>query len=182
MTKQIIKKLNKKSALIIVLVLALISVFAYTQLRSSNEPTVLQTADGGTVNLDPPTAEEKQAGDSQKQKNEQQSAPQTGQKSVKPVITSAGQFDNPQYGQVIEVRTLVTGVYESGGMCTATFKLGQAVVTKQVEALQDATTTRCDVVIIPRSEFPSAGEWELTVSYASASYSGQSDATKVSVQ
>lgn len=159
---------------------------AYLQTRKDNlDPKT--TSDSGYVNLAPPTQEEEAAGDEQKQKNEteQTKDPQpstSGQKQVKPIISSAGQFNSVQYGNAIEVRTLITGVYESQGNCTAIFKLGSSVIERSTEAIQDATTTRCDVVVIPRADFPSSGNWELVVKYTSPTSSGESDITRVEVK
>lgn len=172
---------NKKYLVLAIIAVAATLVVLVILSRDESRDLTSNISKSG-LNLSGPTDEEKQAGDVQKQKQEQEPSTRSASNEAKPVITSAGQYDNPQYGKVIEVRALVTGVYESGGKCTATLKLGQAIVTRAVEALQDATTTRCDVVIIPRVEFPTAGEWELVVSYSSAAYSGKSDVTQVKVQ
>jgi hypothetical protein len=138
------------------------------------------------IDLSPPTEEEKQQAEDNKRRLEQEAREQSqgnsNTKPAKPVITSAGQYDSAQYGTTIEVRALVTGVYETGGFCTATFSMSGQKLERKVEALQDATTTRCDAVIIPRVDFPAAGTWDLVVSYSSAAYKGVSDPMKVDVK
>lgn len=177
---------HKKYYLALVLLAALLvagGVLAYSRMRNGVNDDNSQK----TVNLDPPTEEERQAADDQKQQSEEQvkkeqQEPTGGDNEVTPVITSAGQFDDPQYGNRIEVRTFINGVYESGGTCTATFTQGSHKIERQVEAIQGATTTTCDVVAIPRSEFPSAGTWNLVVRYTSPTSSGSSEVTPVEVK
>jgi hypothetical protein len=182
-------KMTKKTLLLTTLAVILLAgtgTFAYTRYFKEETPEQIQTADGGFANLDPPTESEQKAGDEQKQKNESQQnqteSQSSGNRSVKPVVTSAGQFDNAQYDSAIEVRTLVTGIYEAGGKCTAEFTQGSHKITRSVEGIQDATTTRCDLVLVPRNEFPTDGNWELTVTYTSSLANGKSDVSRIEIK
>lgn len=165
------KKSMKKPLIITVVVLLLAggAFGLYTLLTKDSEGARTSTTQPPSpfgVNYDPPSEEEQEAGDKQKEKiveSESNKPPS----SATVVIIDAGQYD----GQV-EVRSFVSNVIQSG-TCTVTFTKGNAVVTRQVEATKDATTTLCSNVSIPRSEFDSSGTWKLTVNYASSAISGQ---------
>jgi predicted nucleic acid-binding Zn-ribbon protein len=138
------------------------------------------------VNLSPPTKEENRAADQQKEKSEEQQkqtdTPRSGLKQVTPIITNAGQYDDPQYGNRVEVRSFVPGIYEEGRYCKVALTKGSSTIVKNVDAIKDATTTRCDVAAVPRSEFPSAGTWSVVVSYASPTAEGRSEIKQVEVK
>ena len=128
------------------------------------------TKPGGTVNMDPPTEEEKQAGDQQKQENvdkENQPAPTTANVNI---------VDASQYNDLIEVRAYVSNVIEASGNCVITLEQAGKQVTKTVVARADAKTTQCTTIDIPRNEIPSAGTWNVTVNY-NGSISGQAKTT-----
>jgi cell division protein FtsN len=186
------KNKNKTKLIAVVGISALLvtgaAIGLYQKFGNNTASVDTTTADSESkIDLSPPTEEEKQQAEDNKRRLEQEAREQSqsnnnNTKPAKPVITSAGQYDSAQYGTTIEVRTLVTGVYETGGECTATFTMGSQKLERRVEALQDATTTRCDAVIIPRADFPAAGTWDLVVSYSSAAYKGVSDPAKVEVK
>ncbi len=134
------------------------------------------------VDLSPPTEEEKQAteqhkADLLKQEEARNQAPPAGGRTVTPIITNSGYYDNQ-----VEVSSFVPGIYEDGGVCTATFTQGASKVVKQSKGLKDATTTRCTNFAIPRSDFPSSGNWTLVLSYASPAAHGASAAQTVEVK
>lgn len=177
---------NRIVLLVVVLLLSAASVYYFGFRRDdpANKPTDSTSQNSGEIlNLNPPTESEKMSDDDKK--SDQITQTENGQaslKSAKPVITSAGQFDNVQYGSAIEIRTLISGVYESGGKCTATLTNGTNSISKTVDAIQDVSTTICDVVTIPRDEFVTAGTWSLVVKYSSTKYSGESDITTLEVK
>lgn len=119
-----------------------------------------------------PTEDEERAGDEQKQRiDEEAPAPQPdpgndNKQDVRVVITDAS-----QYGDEIEVRAYVPDSYEEGA-CTVVFTKGEHKVEKTVKAFVDSSYTICPRVTVPRSEFPAAGAWSVTVAYSSAKYSG----------
>ena len=178
------------SAVTVVLLLAgSVAAFNYSNSRWSNRAT--DGVDAGTVtnkpgtqklNLDPPTeAEKKQVEDNKdllaRQMTERQTPQAEGKKNITPQIIDAG-----QYGQAIEVRALIPDVYEASGTCTATFKQGSTSLTRTVAAIQGASTTSCTPLVVQRSDFSTAGKWTVTVSYASTSTQGVSDAKIFSIQ
>ncbi|HTE22518.1 MAG TPA: hypothetical protein VK674_05765 [Candidatus Limnocylindria bacterium] len=174
----------KKPILIILAAVLLVSggVFAYRAYgRDSGRD---DWVDG--VNYGPPTEEEKASGDKQKEttdaEEEQQNAPEPPdqndpqKKAVTVIITDADQYD-----AIIEVRSFISDHYQDG-TCTITIKKGSQTVTKKTPAYRDASTTICTNPLIKRSEFPSAGDWQVTVAYASKDAAGTSDAQTIKIK
>lgn len=159
----------------------LVGTFLFVRSRNHTStvpsPATKTLADGSTVNLAPPTEEDKKAVDQHKEDLSNSSTPPASNtQNVTPIISSSGQF-----GDAIEVRGFVPGIFEDGGTCKANFTLNAASISKQSAAVKDATVTRCTNFSIPRSEF-SAGTWTLTLEYASAAHQGSSETTKVEVK
>lgn len=117
------------------------------------------TADG--VNYGPPTKQEQEAGDIKKQQivDENKEIPDVNNATL--VITDAEQYDNE-----IEVRAFVSNVIKDGD-CNIKFTSGENEINKQVPAYEDASTTPCIALSIPRNEFPVAGTWQVEVTYTS---------------
>jgi hypothetical protein len=137
----------------------------------------------GEVNYNPPTAEEKQQADDNKQAvsdriNEEAKAPTSSKKTVTVTITAADQVPT---GDEIEVYSYVNGVTEDSGTCTAEFVKGSTKITKTSSGLQDATTTICSAIRFPSTEL-SAGTWAVTVAYQSAKAEGKSAVTNMVVK
>jgi hypothetical protein len=172
-------------AAVVLLIAAFGGVFAYNRHSASTTTpnTVEPKPTQSTTNLDPPTDEDKQAVDDQKQAivDSQEHAtpppPPGSKKDVTPTIVDAS-----QYGDQVEVRSYVSGIIESGGTCTATFTKGSQTVTKTAAGVADATTTRCSIIDVSRSEFASAGSWSIAVTYDSAAAHGSSPAKTFEVQ
>lgn len=150
-------------------------------LNSTQSPST-NTAPGN-INFNPPTEEEKEAGNQQKEASTDSpattptdsptakdpvSAPSKG--AVKPIIASAGAGD---------VRGYVPNITENGGTCTATFTGGGQTVTKTspTPAFADAQRTICPP--IDYSGTAVAAGWNVTLTYKSASSEGISDASPV---
>lgn len=133
----------------------------------------------GEVNYNPPTEEEQQAADEQKEaitKEQEQPSnpttptnPQTGtKKAVKPVVTRSGGG---------EVAGFIPGIVENGGTCTATFTSGSNTVTKTSQGFANASTTNCTPISYAGSGV-TAG-WSVTLTYSSNTSEGTSDASAV---
>ena len=121
-----------------------------------------------TINYNKPTQQETQTSDSQKQVNvdrqKTDSQPVTASATADLRLTDAAQYVN-----TIEVRAFVTNVYESGS-CVAVFtRAGQPTITTTSTAFKDASTTQCGANDTDRSKFSVAGDWQLTLTYTSAS-------------
>jgi hypothetical protein len=139
------------------------------------------------INYDPPTQEDMQRVDDNKQKIVEAEAntpkPSTGPtqpaatpQSTKPIITYAG-----QYGQEVEVGAYIN-VFEENGNCTATFTKGSLVVTKSVKSVRGASSTDCPVMSADASEFSQKGTWTVKVNYRSPSTTGVSDPRQVEIK
>ncbi len=100
-----------------------------------------------------------------------------GKKAVKPVITYAEQRNDQ-----VEVGGYVTGVVEDFGICKAVFQKGAEAMTSQVEAARGANSMDCPVMGAPANEFQQKGTWSVTVSYSSATASGDSDSRQLEIK
>ncbi len=87
-------------------------------------------------------------------------------KSVKPTVTEATRTS---------VRAYVSGIFEEGGTCTATFTKGSETLTKTSAGFGNASYTQCTPINFD-SSFLSAGKWSVALTYSSASSEGVSDA------
>lgn len=186
MTK--IKKYNKKAIIIGLVALLLVAGVTFILLKQRNnksETTPAISAQQETINLEPPTAEDKQSVDENKQRiiNEQEKAanqptpPAGSTKTVTPIIAFA-----EQSGSVVEVSSYVNGIFEDGGKCTARFIKNALSITKEVTATKEGRSVFCPLFSIPASEFAEKGMWSVTVSYSSPSASGSSEAKAVEVR
>ncbi len=172
---------HKKLALLLAIVLLSGAAYALIVLKNHN------TAVTGKVNYGPPTAQEKKAGDTVKddviarQKQEQEAQQQSednasANKKASVIITDANQYDN-----TVEVRAFIPDYYQNG-TCTITFKKDSYTVAKTTPAYKDATTTICTNPLISRTEFATAGTWQLTVAYTAQGASGQSEVKNVMIK
>lgn len=130
------------------------------------------------VKLAPATKEEKKESEDNKdriiaqQKDSQtQQAPPAGtqsttngKKQVSVVISSVDSNMLSAY---------VTGVFEEGGTCTATFTQANTVVTRTSSGFENVSYTQCAPI---SPNLPSGGSWSVVVSYSSASAQGTSPA------
>lgn len=175
---------NPKKRFLIIFVVLLAgagSVFAYSRgvNRTNSDPHPPEE----TVNYTPPDSEEKQAGDKQKETNvadeeKQAEKPQDTTPALSPKKVSVVITDASQYGSIIEVRSFVSDYYQDG-TCTLTFSKGGITFSKQTPAYKDISTTICTNPTINRSEFSSAGDWQVTVSYLSKNKDAQGSKTQV---
>ena len=174
---------NKNNTKIILIVVASLLVvmgvsFAYRTYDMSRNDNWI---DG--VNYDPPTEEERAAGDKQKEKVDKEEQRQNSQngdstekKTTNVIITDAGQYDD-----IIEVRSFIPDHYQDG-TCTIAFRKGGQTITKGTPAYRDASTTICTNPLIKRSEFPSAGDWQVSVSYDSKDAKGTSETQTITIE
>jgi len=169
-------KNNKRRALIIALVLLLIIALGlFWWLNSREKPYTF-------INYNPPTKQEKAAGDEKKKELAQESNNQTQSSSsntqassskaqAEVVITSAAQFDQAQTpndpsDDIIDIRAYVPNRYEKG-VCTITLSKGSLTVVKEAPAYPDTSYTICTNPLIKRSELPEPGDWQVVVAYSS---------------
>ena len=118
-----------------------------------------------SINYDKPTTAEIDAGQAIKDANQQNAIDETNHANKASVFI----VDASQQGDTVEVRAYVTGVAEDGGTCQYQFQSAQQnqVLNKTSPASFNTTSTTCESITIPISEFVSSGTWSLTVSYTS---------------
>ncbi len=181
---------NKKNVLAIIIVLILIGlgVYAYISIRGIDT----EHQENGGINYDPPSEEERQAGDKQKarisedndskaQNNEDSSSAANNSESKDKQPASVIIVDANQYNDVVEARAFISDYFQKG-TCTFTFTQNELVFTKETEAYTDARTTNCRNLSTPVSDFPNAGEWRLVVTYESDNAKGKSDSRALTIK
>lgn len=149
-----------------------------TNLFSRDNTTTSQETPG--INYNPPTEEEKQAGDKQKdqtlkEEDERNDPENLNKYTASVIITDAGQYED-----IIEVRAFIPDYYQDGS-CIITFTQGEQTVTKETPAYRDASTTICTNPLFERSEFPNGGDWQVRVTYKSTGAEGISNPTIVNI-
>lgn len=179
-TKSLIS--SKKRLITISAILVLVVVVAFGAWWYFLKPTAQSTTARpvNSVDYSGPTQEEQNAGDNQKEENQNReeidSQPEATTATV--IVTDASQYDN-----TIEVRAYIPNIYSSEGYCTATFtKAGATTVTVNGSPFKDATTTQCGAMDVNRSAFSAAGTWSVVVSYTSSTATGSSEARSVSIK
>jgi hypothetical protein len=184
-----IKKISKKPLFILsaIILIVLLSggyyLFDKRQNKESKAATQAPSQQEEKINLDSPTEQDKLAAEQNKQsiaERDQQVQKQpsaSGKKSVKPVITYAG-----QYGPQVEVGGYVPGVYEDTGTCTARFTNGSQTFTKSVKAIKNVSSTDCPAMVANNTEFSPKGKWSVVVSYDSPAANGASDSKAIEVR
>lgn len=166
----------RNRTLIIVVALLLLAGGAWV-LKAYNKPdkTDNTASDGSYINLSPATNEEKQ--ETEAHKNELSQPPSStptanGKKQITPIITSATQD---------QISAYVAGIFEDGGICTATLTKGSKTVTKTSEGFRNVSYTSCAPINISGS-VTEKGTWNVIVSYDSATAQGTSTPTTLEVK
>ncbi len=172
---------SAKKYVVLILLLGVVAAGGFTAYRHFNEEKVAVSPAKPTypVNYAPSTNQEKQQADAVKDNLAQTKAdsPATGKTQVVPLITNASQID-----QQVTVNAYISGVYENGGNCTATFTNGDARLVKTSSAFANASTTDCTPFRVARSEFSTTGDWQVKVSYNSPTASGDSQLQTMKLQ
>lgn len=163
------------------ILLIVFGVLAWQWVNKGDQTTTQPSQDG--VNYTPPTDEDKQRVEENKQriidevaKNKQQATNSNDKLVISPLITYAG-----QYGDTIEVGGYVNGVFEDNGTCTATFRQANTTLNKSVTAVKGANSVDCPVMSLPQSSF-TKGNWAVTISYKSVNASGISESKQFEVK
>ena len=163
-------KLKKLAILLICVVLGAIGLVAYTHYRKRAE---VPAANGQTIIYSPATDEEKKNNDINKEQivanNNIQDTPtqtpgsNTQKKSVTPIITNTSS----------SINAYIPGIFEDGGVCTASFTKSGITKTKTSVGFQNVSYTQCSPIML-ENNFLSPGQWAVTISYNSTSASGTS--------
>jgi hypothetical protein len=121
-----------------------------------------------SINFNPPTDEEKKAGDNVDiKKNTPTTTSQTpSQPNTNEVSGSASVAitDANVYNGQVEVRAFVSNMI-ADGTCTYTFTSGTKTITKTSPAKADASTTNCLTLDFNVSELSDSKKWTVTVKY-----------------
>lgn len=185
------KKYIKDRELVIVLTvigtILLICGTYFVQKRFRDNNNLSTTNNGQTteakINLDPPTQEDIYRAESNKDRlTDQQATPSptsgdtVGLKTVKPIITYAG-----QYAGDIQVGAYVSGVLDRAGTCRTDLTQDNFKLTNLVNAITDASSMSCPEMAFQVSDLPRKGDWTVTVTYTSVTGTGVSDAKQIKV-
>lgn len=177
--------INKKLLLLLLLLTVLVigSVFFY---KSRNDKRVTdETNPPGTekIDLSPPTEVDKQEAERNKQRlieDEQaestEPTPGIEKQKVTPIIGFLQQASNGN----VEANGYITEAIESDGTCTLTLEKNGEKTSKDKQAMPDAQSTICGLIVIERSQL-SAGEWKATISYSSTKHQGVSEERSIQV-
>lgn len=161
------------------------SVGTYAYFNSNDKSLGTQEAEQAGddfINLNPPTDEEKQAGDKQKASLEDQSrqnsesSQESGIKTVTPIITSWGQADGK-----VQVAARVPKVLEDGGTCTLTMVRAGKSVSATRKGVSNVSEVSCGYISIPSTKL-SSGTWSASVSYSSPVAKGTSKTISINIQ
>ncbi|OGL34605.1 hypothetical protein A3F65_00715 [Candidatus Saccharibacteria bacterium RIFCSPHIGHO2_12_FULL_47_16b] len=181
--KNLLRKLSKKWLLLAVAVLIVGGFLFWLSNKGDDDST---TKPGTSVNLEPPTKEEKDQVQKYKEQladrgsstsNTSQPSTASGKKSVTPFISSWGQNQSND----VEVRGYVEGIYEDGGTCTAALTKDGQQVSQSRTSVANAQNTSCGLITVPRSKL-SPSVWSITLSYSSGSYEGSSKTVTLEVK
>lgn len=185
--RKIIKNTNHKKILAVLSILLLFSVgsFAYFRMFSSNETTSVDVPKGeDIINLSGPTELEKQnaqeakktAIEEEEKRNDSPILTDDGKRSVTPVVTYGGQYNNQ-----IEVGGYVPGVFEDGGTCTLTLEGNGTSQSKVVTGTKGASSVDCPVMVVSRDSL-SVGVYQAIITYSSNTSKGSSTAYSIEVK
>lgn len=179
-------KTRKKKIIIIAIAIILLgsgSVGAYMALHNSSDSDSSKKKDessGTKTDSNPPSQEQIDAGNQQKQQTAGDASKPSSTPSDAPATNPTGQLGVTitaanQNGSVINIRTLINEIVSSG-TCTLTLQKGSQIVRKiaSVQALANSST--CQGFDIPTSEL-SGGAWQLTVAVSAGGKSGSATQT-----
>ena len=164
-------KIKLLSFLLVASLLISLSGLLYLRTRANtsanNQSSEVISGDSESkINYNPPTEDEQEAGDDIK--------PDIGSGTNTPnnasvVIVDAGKYDNN-----VEVRAFVSNSVKAGS-CKFEFTKNSNIVTREVKAAPDASTTQCESISIPYEEFGNSGTWKLTVTYTANNLTGKAE-------
>lgn len=164
-------KISKPLLLAIIVAVAggAYGIYRYATMTNVFTEEVSQTApDTQKIDFSPATENDKADVDAHKADLANGEAPPgqtpSEKKTVTPIIV--GSSASP-----VAVRSYVSGVIESGGVCTLNLTNGSTTVTAEGTATAGAQTTDCPELT---AILPSPGVWKATISYLSASAQGTS--------
>lgn len=135
---------------------------------------------GGSINYDPPSEDEKNTSDQQKEDIIKDEAKDPSKPPIDgSMAVTISRVNQVQKGEALQVRTIVSGT--SSGTCELSIsKTGQTTVSKTIQVTQDATYATCNTNI-PASEFSSDGEWDVSITVKSKNAISLAASQKVTI-
>lgn len=153
------KKKTIRKTLLATLLVMLLAVFLFVVLEKLQiinfigQPKVIEPTSNQTQTIDnnPPTPEQKAAGELQKKTTSETILDNELGISIASINTSS----NP-----VEIRSIISGTISNGGLCTLELTNGDIVVTRTAETYAMPSSSTCKGFDIDRSELTS-GEWQI---------------------
>jgi hypothetical protein len=144
------------------------------------------TTEQDEINLNPPTEEELQAVEDNKNKLSEEI--DKSNNAVPPPQKEDGKIDVKPVIGYIEIRDeqirangFISTMIEEGGTCTLTLSRGEQKVQTTTTSLADAQSTICGLMLVNKNDV-SNGSWTATLSYSSDKYEGVSDEQIITIQ
>lgn len=141
---------------LVIIVLGLGSYVAYAMFSASRQSSTREFHD--SINYEPPTDEQKEAGDKRKEEmisKEDDATNPSGDDQSRDILVSYSAL-NQADGQLL-VRALI-GAVANDGTCTLTLIKGEMMVTKTAGTQSGPSSSTCKGFNVPVSEL-SSGEW-----------------------
>jgi hypothetical protein len=169
---------SKRNLLALVVILLLVAGGAYYLLVLKDDGSNSDVATE-KIDLSPPTEAEIAETEQHKQNLAQKDSetPDSQNQNVIPVIGFLHQAENKN----VEANGYISGVMEEGGTCTLTLTKDGTKVSESRKSLNDAQSTICGLIVIPREKL-STGEWKATITYSTSKYQGTSEERSVQVK
>lgn len=183
------KKTNNQKIIISIIVVLLLLIggwIVYAKMNNAwpfpvNSTSTPSLQDGDSINYDPPTQEEIENSQNGKNNSKQEGDDNKKPTSKRSVSVGIAFADYDAQEMAIDIRAFTPDVIESDGTCIATLIHGTQKVTQSSRAFIDSSSSQCEPILIPESNFSEKGTWKLTVSYGSSKSSGVSPSMDVRV-
>lgn len=175
------KFISIKAMLVALLVLSIVAIGAImfkksttTQQQSGGNTTNGQSnsLQDDTINFGPPTKQEQEETQNHKEKiaNNPTSENIDGKKQVTPMIA---------YIDTESIGAYVPGIFEDGGVCTATLSKGASTISRSSAGFANASYTQCEPINITGIHIDNS--WSVVVRYESTSAQGASEQVSISL-
>jgi cytoskeletal protein RodZ len=168
---------------LIVALFALAGVFIYQRSIHNNKKSTTPSGGSEAINLNPPTEQEKQEAEDNKQRLIQEESTQSPEPSngSKITVSPVMGFLRQAADKSIEANGYVAEAVEANGTCILTLEKDGVKVVQEKQALPDAQSTVCGLIKIDRNRL-TAGEWKGYLGYSSSKYQGTSPETIVRIE
>jgi hypothetical protein len=165
--RSINQRKNKKPILLlffaaIVLVGGGIAYLAIFRPFSTQQPAAIETRPANDVDYGPPSQQELQVADEQKDDILKAATDDQATNSDAGITVSIARVSQEGPGKPLNIRVQIDGT--SHGNCQVTLtRQGQSTVNKTFAVVFEATSSMCQNADIPVGEFGESGEWSLSV-------------------